>query len=165
MFTRLTREQPWTAQIGCAFAVSLIVAAPGIFVGYMTWFHDTSRNRTMMFVFAAVWIAVGLIVLMSSVVQAIAVRSPETLVEIDPPELTPGEPVRIRIIQPGPLRLKSLHANLAGEEMTYKISGGAEKRTRMTRYLGPFRMLDIGRQNVDLSETLQRENTFVVPDI
>ena len=39
------------------------------------------------------------------------------------------------------------------------------KRTRRTKFLGPHRMLEIGRQDIASGETLEREGTFVVPDI
>src|SRR5262245_47480734 len=116
MFVRLARQQPWKAQIGCTFVIASCVAAPGLFIGYMTYFHDHSDNRIAYYAFAGVWIVVALLVLLSGIHQLFAVRSPETVVEIDPVPLIPGSPVRLRITQPGPLRLLSLHANLAGEE-------------------------------------------------
>lgn len=170
MFVRLTRQQPWKAQIGCTFVVALLVAAPGVFIGYMTYFHDHSDKRNALLVFAAVWCVVALLVLLSGIHQLFAVRSPETLVEISPSELVPGSSLRIRIIQPGPLRLLSLHANLAGEETKYYytrplLGDGGGKRTSTTRYLGPYRMLEVERRSIELSEQLQREATFIIPPI
>ena len=161
MFTRLVREQPWKAQIGCTFLISLVVAAPGVFIGYMTYFHDHSDNRNAILGFAAVWVVVALFVLLGGIHQLFAVRSPETIVEIEPAELTPGASIRIRVTQPGPLRLLSLHANLAGEETKYTY---AAKRTSTTRYFGPYRMLEIERRNIDLSERVERDATFTVPE-
>jgi hypothetical protein len=169
MFTRLARAQPWKAQIGCAFGIALVAAAPGIFIGYMTYVHDHSDNRTAILAFSAVWIAVALLVLLGGIHQLFAVRSPETIVEIEPAELTPGSPVRIRVTQPGPLRLVSLHANLAGEQIKYfyarGVAGEGSKRTSTTRYMGPYRMLEVERKTIDLSERLQREADFIVPAI
>jgi hypothetical protein len=163
MFTRLTREQPWKAQIGCGAVIALAAAAPGVFIAYMTYFHDHSDNRGKTFAFAAVWIVVGLFIFLGTIHQALASRSPETVVEIEPAELAPGEALRIRILQPGPLRLLSLHANLAGEETTIATGGG--RRTRTTRYLGPHRMLEVERQQIGAADTLQRDATFIVPDV
>ena len=78
MFTRLTRQSPWGAQIGCGITLAFIVAAPGLFIGYMTYTRDQSDNRNAMFAFAAVWVVVGILVLLSQIHQAIASRSPET---------------------------------------------------------------------------------------
>ena len=167
MFSRLARQDPWKAQVGCSLVLALVVAAPGIFIGYMTYFHDHSDKRNALFAFSAIWVIVGLLVLLSGIHQAFAIRSPETIVEIEPSELTPSREVRIRVTQPGPLRLLSLHANLVGEETKYYyargIAGEGGKRTSTTRYFGPYRMLEIDRRNIEIGETLQREATFAVP--
>ena len=165
MFTRLTRKSPWGAQIGCGIVLSFIVMAPGFFIGYMTYTRDHSDNRNALFGFSAVWIAVGILVLLSQIHQVFASRSPETIVEIDPLELKPGESVRIHVIQPGPLRLQSIHANLSGEDTTISFSA-YEKTTntkRTTKYIGPFRMIEIERYDIGGGEVLEREATFRVP--
>src|SRR5689334_3958147 len=118
MFTRLTRASPWGAQIGCGIALAFITMAPGLFVGYMTYTRERSDDHTFYYVFSSVWIVVGILVLLSNIHQAFVARSPETILEIDPAELKPGDSVKIRVIQPGPLRLQSIHANLAGEDTT-----------------------------------------------
>lgn len=164
MFIRLERRAPWKAQIGCSFVLALVVAAPGLFIGYMTWTRDHSDNRNAVLAFSAVWIGVAFLVLLSGIHQMFAVRSPETIVEIEPAELTPGATLRIRITQPGPLNLRSIHANLAGEELQYYTPRGG-KRSSKTRYLGPYRMVEIERNRIDDGGTLQRDVMFVVPDI
>lgn len=168
MFARLTRREPWKTQIGCSFVVALIVAAPGLFIGYMTYVHDHSDKRNALLIFAGVWLVVAVLVLLSGIHQLFASRSPETIVEIEPSELVPGASVRIRLTQPGPLRLLSLHANLAGEETQYYYARGplaqGSKRTSKTRYFGPYRMLEVDeRRNIEVSE--QWQATFVVPPI
>lgn len=167
MFTRLERRAPWKAQIGCTFVIALLTASPGLFIGYMTWTRDHSDKRGAMLAFAAVWIVVGLLVLLSGIHQLFAVRSPETIVEIDPAELTPGAPLRLRITQPGPLHLRSLHVNLAGEELQYYyprgLPGEGSKRSSKTRYLGPHRMAEITQSRIAAGETLERDVMFTVP--
>lgn len=165
MFTRLTRQSPWKAQVGCGFALAFIVAAPGLFIGYMTYTRDHSDNRNAMFAFSAVWVVVAILVLLSNIHQAIAMRSPETMIEIDPGELKPGEPLRIRVIQPGPLSLQSIHANLSGEDTTisYSRNERVTHTKRNTKYLGPFRMIEVERYDIAGGEQLEREATFQIP--
>jgi hypothetical protein len=165
MFTRLPRESPWSAQIGCGAVLALITAAPGLFIGYMTWTRDHSDNRNAILGFSAIWIVVGAMVFLSSLMQVLATRSPQTIVEIDPVELMPGETVRIHILQPGPVFLRSIHANLSGEEDTWRRPRASGKRSLNRRYLGPYRMMEIGREAVGGGETLDREGTFTIPDV
>jgi len=165
MYTRLARESPWKAQIGCSAVLALIVASPGLFIGYMTWTRDHSDNRTAILWFSGVFVAVGVLLLLSAIHQAFAVRSPETMIEIDPGELTAGSVMRIRVIQPGPIRLRSIHANLAGEETTWVSSSSNRKSSRSIKYLGPYRMFEMGHEEIADGETLEREASFDIPDI
>lgn len=165
MYTRLTRETPWKAQVGCSAVIALVVATPGLFIGYMTYFHDHSDARNKMFAFSAVWVVVGLLILLSSIHQAFAIRSPETIVEIDPVDFRPGQTVRLRVTQPGPLRLQSIHANLAGEQTTIRLVPRTGKTSRTTKYLGPYRMLEIERQQIEPDQKVEREVMFQIPDV
>ena len=165
MYTRLTRETPWKAQVGCGAVLSLIVAMPGLFIGYMTYFHDHSDNRTGMFVFAGVWVGVAVLILIGSIHQAFAMKSPETIVEIEPAELRLGESVRVRITQPGPLRLQSIHANLAGEQTTIRLVPRTGKISRTTKYLGPYRIMEIDEQEIAPGASVEHEAMFQVPDV
>jgi len=171
VLTRLTRQQPWSAQIGCTLVLALVVAAPGLFVGYMTYVHEHGDNRSAYFIFASVWIVVAVGLLAGGIHQLIAVRSPETIVEIDPSTLVPGSSIRVRVTQPGPLNLRSLHANLAGEEIEYYYAKGGllpaegTKRTTKVRYHGPFRIVEIDRCVIADGMRVQREVMFTVPAI
>jgi hypothetical protein len=165
MYTRLTRETPWKAQVGCGAVMALMVALPGLIIGYMTWFHDHSDSRNGMFVFAGVWVGVGVLILIGSIHQAFALRSPETIVEIEPSELRAGQSVRVRITQPGPLRLQSIHANLAGEQTTIRLVPRTGKTSRTTKYLGPYRILEIDDHEIAPGESVDRDATFQVPDV
>jgi hypothetical protein len=165
MYTRLTRETPWKAQVGCSAVIALLVAMPGLFIGYMTYFHDHSDSRNKMFAFSAVWVGVGVLILIGSIHQAFAMKSPETIVEIEPAEFRPGANVRIRVTQPGPLRLQSIHANLAGEQTTIRLVPRTGKTSRTTKYLGPYRILEIDDQEIAPGESIERDATFQVPDV
>lgn len=166
MYTRLTRETPWKAQVGCGAVLSLIVAMPGLFIGYMAYFHDHSDSRTGQLVFAGVWVGVGVLVLIGSIHQAFAMRSAETIVEVEPAEFRPGQSVRIRVTQPGPLRLQSIHANLAGEQTTIRfVNRDGGKVSRTTKYLGPYRILEIDGQRIAMGESVGREAMFQVPEV
>lgn len=165
MYTRLTRETPWKAQVGCGAVIALMVAMPGLFIGYMTYFHDQSEQRNAMFAFAGVWLVVAVVILLGSVHQAFAMRSAETIVEIEPLQLRPGQNVRVRVTQPGPLRLQSIHANLAGEQTTVRLVPRTGNTSRTTKYLGPYRILEIDDHDIAPGESIERETTFQVPDI
>ena len=156
MYTRLTRETPWKLQIGAGTVVALMVAMPGVFTGYMIWFHDQGGDRTRSFVFAGVWLFLGILILIGSIQQAFAGRSQETIVEVEPAEFWPGQTVRVRVTQPGPLRLQSIYVNLAGQEMT---------RSRTTKYLDPYRITEIDGRRIAPGESVEEEASFHVPDV
>ena len=67
MFTRLTRELPWKAQIGCSAGIALVVAAPGLFIGYMTYVHEHGDDRVAVLGFSAAFVGVGLLLFLSGV--------------------------------------------------------------------------------------------------
>jgi hypothetical protein len=160
-FTRLTRQTQWTRQVVCGFIIGLLAAA-GVGLIYMTYFHERDHGEWPMYAFGAVWIAVGLFVILGSVHQAFATRSPETIVEISPAVLVPGRALIVRIIQPGPLRLRSLHANLTGEKTIWKWVTGGHRRSFVS-WQGPYRILEIGREDIEEHAPLQREATSPVP--
>ena len=162
MYTRLSRESPWKAQIGCTAVIALIIASVGFFIAYMTWTRDQSDNRNGMLIFASIWIGVGALVMLSAIHQAFATRPPETIVEIDPEVLVPGQPVRVHILQPGPLNLRSIHVNLTAEE-TWWVTTRRGKRSLERKWHGPYRMMEIGREAIGGGETLDREGTFTIP--
>jgi hypothetical protein len=96
---------------------------------------------------------VGLLMLLMFVHQSIARRVPETIVEITPQPAVTGDRATIRITQPGPVKLRSLRANLLWTESDSdgRGFGGSENFLDV-------RQLDVGHTWETVAEVTIPEN-------
>lgn len=158
---------------GCALTISLVLFAVGAFPIYMTITHDEPEKRTFYYVFGGVFIAVGLLMLYSGIHQRLAMVTPETVVELESRVLKRGSVIRICIQQPGPVKMKSLRANLVGEEKWMTEHSRWNSSTKQsdteqewhTKYLGTFNMVDHGEAEVMDGVPLVIDAKFTVPDV
>jgi hypothetical protein len=160
---RLARELPWKTEIGCILLTSLILVGVGGFVLYMEHVHPPSslaRNAWVPSVVGGGFFLVGVLVLFGAVYGSLASRSPETVVAIDKNELRRGERVTVHILQPGPMRLKSLRADLFGEEL--RIRGYTNRLTTRTD-LGTFKFFAQDDIVVRNGEVFHRSATLDIP--
>lgn len=107
-FTRLERETPWGMEIGC----SLLTAITFLGIATFLWVLGSSNEGMsgLQKTFVAGLAGVGLLALLLVLHQSIARRVPETIVEVASPPIRTGVPTPIRIVQPGPVRLRALRA-------------------------------------------------------
>lgn len=163
---QLTRDGTWSAQIGCGLAISIVLGGLGSFFVYMQKTHPQEKDEMVVYVVGYTFAAVGALMALSTVHQLLAVRSPETMVMIDAGDLVAGSSVRVRIVQPGPVRLYSLRANLVGEEIRFATridDSGVPHRTRTARSLGTYHFFEQKDVTVLSGEQWQGEATLVVP--
>jgi hypothetical protein len=160
---RLVREMPWKTEMGCGLLISLILGGVGGFILYMEHIHPPSSDQNNAWVTPIVgggFFLVGVLLLFSVVYGFLASRSPETVVAIDKNELRRGDRVTVHILQPGPIRLKSLRADLFGEELRIR---GYTNNVTTRKDLGTFKFFAQDDIVVRNGEVFHRSATLDIP--
>src|ERR1700749_1474567 len=131
-FTTLVRDTPWRRQIAGGTLLALLFGSIGGGMLYATHNYYGSWNWDdgwLLIVFGAVFSALGALMVLLTVQQLLAVHTPECTVAICPAELGRASDVQLRIRQPGPVRLRSLHARLLCEMSTRHTSETQRSKT------------------------------------
>src|SRR5438045_9378691 len=106
----LQRSSSRTPQIAGTFIVAAIL-------GGIVAVIFTKGDRSLPFaIFGGVFALASLLTLYSAIRQIFALRTPQTVIEVDREAFTRGEEMQILVRQPGPATIESLRGNLAGEE-------------------------------------------------
>lgn len=169
---RLERDTPAGVQAGCTLILGLIVSAIGAVPILMTIRHDEPGERGFFYVFGGVFLLVGVLLLYSGAVQMFARATPETIVELGDRTLRRGQTMKICLQQPGPASMKSLRANLVGEERWATQSSRYNSTTKQserhtnwhTEHLGPFNIIDHGGAEILDRAPLIVPGRFAVPE-
>ncbi|MBA4373398.1 MAG: hypothetical protein C0402_11135 [Thermodesulfovibrio sp.] len=114
-FTILERDTPWRGQVCTTYILGGLLTLLGGFFIYMTLTHTHQEPLSEswgVLVIGGVFGLVGLILDYVAIHQSFASRVPESEVALDTLPVRRGETVRLRVIQPGPVRLTSITANL-----------------------------------------------------
>jgi hypothetical protein len=162
----LARSGSRGAQVGCSLAIGVLLSTLGGFFLYMVKTHPDDSSNDAVSLFAYVFGGVGVLMLLAAFHQLIALKTPETHVMVDADDFIPGASIRVRIIQPGPVRLKSLRANLVGTQSTYEWrtrSDNTSHRERTDRMIGTYNFFDQRDVSVIAGEEWQSEATLVIP--
>lgn len=163
---RLVRETPWQSSVGCSFLIAFVLLAFASFIGWMEWTHRTDKGPDgVVVVFSAVFGLVGLVMLFAGIHQKLAMRTKETIVEVEERPLRRGTARQARVMQEGPVSLKSLRMNLVCLETITKIVQRRDgtHRERYTKQIADHNVLD--QRDVVLAEGEQweRDVTIDVP--
>ncbi len=120
---RLKRETEWNAQIRISLLAGLLLAGLAAAAGVAVWKTEArGSDLWAACAFSGVFGLTGLLLIVVSIHQYLAKRIPETIVELDQALICTGKPGRLCICQRGPVRLKSLRANLVCLER-YPLQG------------------------------------------
>ena len=144
---RLSRTVSRRAAIVRAFALALVLAAlalPAMLYGPNLPFK----------IISGVFGMVSLLLFWTGIHQLFALRTPETLVDIDVHELERGGEVQLRFRQPGTESYESLRANLVGEER-WTERGYSHRVVRKVRQLGTFHLFDSGPFQAPFDQTVR----------
>lgn len=108
--TRLRRQRSRAGQLGCSLAIVVIL-------GTLSYILIRFAENWLMYVVGGGFGFVAAAVFLSGFVhQLFALRTPESILEMDGEALTPGRAATLRVRQLGNARFESLRVNLAGEE-------------------------------------------------
>lgn len=107
---------------------ALLVAVALLFVGgiagYAAWSEmQDGSYRFLPWLFVVVFGGLGFLFLWIAAAAGLASHVPETIVEIERSTIAPGQDVEMLVLQPGPLRLRSLRVSLVGREEAPARSG------------------------------------------
>ena len=96
----------------------------------------------------------------------LATRNPETIIAVDKNPIARGETLTIHVLQPGPIRLKSLRADVFGEELYVPMLRGDPDETRTTgdrRPLGTFKFFSRDDLAVRAGQSFGATITYDIP--
>jgi len=130
-FVPLTRDSPWRAQVGCGAVIALLLGLVGggfLYATHHYYGRWDLQHDGMSIVFGCAFGSVGVLMALTTIHQALAIRSPETHIAIRPGQLRVADMAFLRVRQPGPLRLRSLHARLVCEVRTRHESEKADDK-------------------------------------
>jgi hypothetical protein len=144
---RLKRTQTRGAQI----AISLVAA---IVLGALSFVFLRFAEETLIRVIGGAFGLIALLLFAGSIHRVLAMRTPETLLELDEEALTRGRTHTAIIRQPGDASFESLRVNLVGEEQTR-----GRKRHWNRRMIENINLLDSG----PFDGAFERTFTFQVP--
>jgi len=108
---------------------------------------------------------VGVMMLIFGIKMFLMTRLPETIVEVDRLPVRGGQPFRVTVRQPGPIRLRSLRLNLVADQITKReVWRQGRRRTETDRRLiHQDNVLDVTEVSVGSGEVLTRESEATVP--
>lgn len=147
------------ARAGCSFFVMLILFGMAALFFYA---GDEGPGLQLFQVVAVLPALLGLLMLYNTIHSLFASRAPETTITIETASLLRGEPVEIRIHQPGPLKLSSLRLNVVSEVVTIqRVRSG--KTRRHSTYPYQENHLDFGPMEIPVGETRTLSGTLTIP--
>jgi hypothetical protein len=118
---RLAREAPAARRAGYTAVLGLFLSVLGgvtLLLLKRTQAMRADPNNWGFYVVGGGFFLVGLVLLVLSIKMSLALRLPETIVEVDRRPVRAGQPFHVTVRQPGPIRLNSLRLNLVGEQVT-----------------------------------------------
>ena len=168
---RLTRETPFSSQLGCTFLIAMIlgaVAALGIAAGITSADDVKTRNNWVPYVVGGGFGFFGLLVLWSGIRQLATRGIQETIVEVSGNALHLGRSATVALIQRGPATITSLRANIiCVETIAAKVTTPGAKteprRQRQERYLVQENIFDTAHLRVAHGDVWQETREFTVP--
>jgi hypothetical protein len=154
---RLPRNTPRLRQIGCILAAVAILGTLSYFLLRYAWTHPGEDLWLMYVVGSGFGIVAVVLFCLGAVQQTLALRTPETVLEIDSAALFLGETARFFIRQPGTGSYESLRMNLVGEEQL------RQRKTWNRRLFETINLLDSGAFEGDALTPFERVIEFDVP--
>ena len=150
--------RPGTQSCGALLAAVALLFV-GLIAGFAAWSEWQDGNvRILPLLFTIVFGGLGLLFLWIAAASAFAARVPATIVEIERRSVAPGESVDVLVLQPGPLRLRSLRVRLVGKVETPATSGSPD-----VAVLADELVSEVGRTAIGREAPLEHRFTLRVP--
>ena len=165
---RLEREAPAARQAGCATIIGLVLMVLGggaIMLAIRTEAPGDESSEWLFYVVGSGFLLVGLVMMILAIKMFVALRLPETIVEVDRLPVRAGKPFQVSVRQPGPIRLESLRLNLVGEQLTRReVWRNGRRRTDTDRRLiHQDNVLDLRDITILPGDEVARQGEATVP--
>jgi hypothetical protein len=103
-------------RVGGLLGMLFVCGFIGIFV-YLVWFFWLVGHRPILLtLIVSPFALLGVVILGSALYDFVTLRLGRVVVEVDAETIRPGEPLRVRVVQPGPAKLRSFWVSLVAEE-------------------------------------------------
>ena len=156
---RLAPETTPGTQSCAAWLVSGALLFVGFIAGYSAWSEWQDGNvRFLPLLFVIVFGGLGLLFLWIGAASAFAAKVPATIVEVERRSVAPGESMDVVVLQPGPLRLRSLRVRLVG-----KVETPAESGSPDVKVLSDELVSEVGRTAIGREAPLEHRFTLRIP--
>lgn len=118
----------------------MLLLAGGIilYLAFSSLEKEPFSESWVTFLVGGIFSLFGLLLAFATIKQSFANLLPETIVEIDHLPVHAGDTVRITIHQPGPIRIKSISANLVCEIVTRKAIRNQKSGKEKWAYVSSF---------------------------
>jgi hypothetical protein len=156
---RLQAEsKPGEQSCGALFVAVALLFVGGI-AGYAAWsdFQD-GEWHFLPLLFVVVFGGLGLLFLWIAAASALASHVPETIVEVERSTIAPGDSAAMLVLQPGPVRLRSLRVRLTCREETPEEHGSPRVTT-----LYDETVAEVGRTSVGPTTPLEHSARLLIP--
>lgn len=165
---RLQREAPAARQAGFAAVIGVVLTVlggGGIMLLLRTEAPRDQSSEWLFYVVGIGFLLVGAVMVILAFKIFLALRLPETIVEVDSMPVRAGKPFLVTVRQPGPIRLQSLRLNLVGEQLTRRdVWRNGRRRTDTDRRLiHQDNVLDLRDITVMLGDEAARQGEATVP--
>ena len=164
---RLEREMSVAGQAGCATVIGIVLSVIGIVMVIVLQSEQSGagKNQWVLYAVGGGFALVGVLMVVLGIKSFLMTRIPETIVEVDKMPVHVGAPFQLTVRQPGPIRLRSLRANLVCEQITTRKvwRAGKTKTDRDRRIIYQANVLDLLDAAVGHGEQIVRHATVNVP--
>jgi hypothetical protein len=164
---RLEREMSVAGQAGCATTIGIFLAVIGIVMVIVMQSEEPSagKNQWVLYAVGGGFALVGVLMVVLGIKMFLMTRIPETIVEVDKMPVRVGASFQLTVRQPGPIRLRSLRANLVCEQITTRKMwrAGKTKTDRDRRLIYQANVFDLRDAAVSHGEQIVRHATVNVP--
>jgi hypothetical protein len=161
---RLAPRESRRRQIWTSLAIGLIVGMVGLLLLKDACGHEVQDlgdlldgNLWVEFLIGVVFCLLALLALWRAIVTFLSLGRHETVVEVLPRHFARGTKVTITFRQPGPMSLKSLRANLVGQETWSQV------KDKGFRDLGTHELLSSGPREISSDQPYETTVTLLVP--
>ncbi len=156
---RLEPETRPGTQSCAALLVATALLFVGFIAGYSAWAEWQDGNVVLLpLLFVVVFGGLGLLFLWIAAASAFAGKVPATIVEVERRSAAPGEAIDVVILQPGPLRLRSMRARFVAREETPVESGSPR-----VKVLSDELVSEIGSTTIGSEVPLEHRFTLRIP--
>jgi hypothetical protein len=165
---RLERDTPSARQARVATIIGVVLTVLG--GGAITLLirieaPADESSEWLFYIVGSAFLLVGLVMVILAIKMFLALRLPETIVEVDRMPVRAGKPFRVTVRQPGPIRLESLRLNLVGEQLTRReVWRNGRRRTDTDRRLiHQDNVLDLKDITILPGDEVARQGEATVP--